>query len=137
MKREPKILIIDTQPYHKMVQSRALESYFHQFRKENLMQIFSDDRIPCKGQCEYLYQITDYDLLKCRFNKKHKVGKVYSYKDLPLEWNINAKRIRKPKNRGPLYRFLRKAIWKKSYWNTAELEKLVSDFCPDFIFVGF
>ena len=45
----PKILIISAQPYNESEQSRTLDSYFHSFPNENLVQIFSDARIPQKG----------------------------------------------------------------------------------------
>lgn len=135
--RQPKILIVDTQPFNKMVQSRALDSYFHQIAKANLMQIFSDARTPVKGQCETLYQITDYSLLKRRFCRRQQVGRLFRYEDLSTEFSNDQGSLKKPKSKGPVYRFIRNVIWKKTYWDTEELEKLVETFQPDFIFVGF
>ena len=137
MNKEAKILIVGTQPYNKTIQSRAFDSYFHQFKKANLAQIFSDARTPCKGHCEKLFQITDYRLLKHRFNRKIKTGKIFRYDELPEEWTDLSVKTYKPKKRGPIYRFLRKWIWKKKYWDTPELEEFVADFSPNYIFIAF
>lgn len=137
MKRQPRILIIDTQPYNKMVQSRALDSYFHQFDFKNLAQIFSDARTPCKGHCHKLFQITDKRLVKARFNKKNKTGKTFYREDLEDSWTTMNNSGYKPRHKGPLYRFLRKKIWDKKYWDSNGLEEFVASFNPDYIFVGF
>lgn len=139
MSRQPKILIVGTQPYNKVVQSRAFDSYFKQFDHANLMQIFSDARTPCKGHCETLIQITDKRLFKRRFNKKIKVSKVFKREELPDHWNEeqSVNRDYKPKKRGPIFRFIRKWIWNKKYWNNEEVENLVKDFNPDYIFIAF
>lgn len=138
MKKQPKILIVDTQPYNTMVQSRALDSYFHKFKNENLMQIFSDPRTPCKGHCSILYQITDKQLFLRRFGKKNKVGRVFNISDLKAEWHSSdIQKVYRPKNKTPLYRFIRKLVWKKRYWLTKELDTIVDSFQPDFVFVGF
>ena len=135
---QPKVLIIAAQPYNKTNQSRSYDSFFHQFDKENLAQVFSDARTPCKGHCAQLFQITDKSLIKRRFSKRNKVGRLFHYDDLPVEW-IDQNHIKqfKPKKKGPIYRFLRKFIWNKKYWDTPELEKFVSDFRPDCLFLAF
>lgn len=137
MDKEAKILIVGTQPYNKTVQSRAFDSYFHQFKKTNLAQIFSDARVPCKGHCDELFQITDYRLLKRRVNSKIKTGRLFRYDELLEEWTDLSVKTYKPKNRGPLYRFMRKWIWKKKYWDTLELEEFVANFSPNYIFIAF
>lgn len=137
MNKQPRILIIDTQPYNKMVQSRALESYFHQFDYDNLAQVFSDARTPCKGHCNKLFQITDKRLFKARFSKKIKTGKVFLRDQLENEWKDMGQSSFKPKHKGPFYRLVRKWIWNKKYWDTTDLEDFVRDFKPDYIFVGF
>lgn len=120
-----------------MVQSRALESYFHQFNYDNLAQIFSDARTPCKGHCNKLFQITDKRLFKARFSKKIKIGKEYLRDCLDDEWKAMQKKTFKPKHKGPLYRLLRKWIWNKKYWDTPELEDFVRNLKPNYIFIGF
>ena len=136
--KQPKILIVAAQPYNKTNQSRSYDSFFHQFDKNNLVQIFSDSRVPCKGHCSLLYQITDKQLLKARLHGRKKVGRIFKFEDLPNEWNYEtSQKGFTPKKKGPVYRFLRKFIWKKKYWDTEELEKFVSDFNPNCIFLAF
>ena len=85
----PRVLIVGTVPYNKRSTSRAFEAYFHGWEKENLAQVFSNTRTPCKGHCGTLFQITDHRLLKRRFNKKTDTGKIFRYEDLPDEWVDN------------------------------------------------
>lgn len=138
--KQPRILILCTQPYHPMCQSRSLDSYFHSFPRDQLCQVFSDARTPIKGLCASLYQITDYQLL-CRWKKRNTtVGRIYYYDDLPKE-SINEKRhldkAKKWKGDG-LYRFVRKLLWKKRFWNTQEFQKWICNVAkPDAIFLCF
>lgn len=48
---------VRTVPYNKKSTSRALESYFSNWEKESLAQIFFNTKKPAKGHCETLYQI--------------------------------------------------------------------------------
>ena len=132
----PKILIVAPQPYNKNEQSRSMESYFHQVDKENLAQIFSDARTPSKGNCATMFQITDVRLVKRRFKKSVETGHVFKWDDLPDNAEKPIKRY-KPKHKTPLYRFLRKWVWHKKYWDTPELEKFVDEFKPDYVFMVF
>ena len=59
----PKLLIVGTVPYNRQLSSRAFESYFKNWEKENLAQIFSNPKEPIKGHCGTLYQITDKRML--------------------------------------------------------------------------
>ena len=134
---EKKILIVGTQPYNKNIQSRAFESYFHNFKKENLRQIFSSRNIPPKGHCESLYQITDERLIKKRFNRKINVGKFFNYADLsesPIILNTALSKVSKTK--GPFQKLIRKLVWKKKYWLTDSLEKWIDEFKPEVIFIA-
>lgn len=132
----PNVLIVGTQPYNKMVQSRSFDSYFHYWRKENLAQVFSDARTPVKGQCETLYQITDKRLIKARTNKQDP-GKIFHYDELPEEWTSVTGAHKSPKKKTPLLKLLRKMIWRKKYWNTPQFNKWLEDFKPEAVFISF
>lgn len=133
-----KILIVGTQPFNRSNQSRAFDSYFHLFPNSDLLQIFSDARVPCKGHCSKLFQIKDIDLLKKVFLPWHKAGKCYFRDDLKEAWTkdemINPY---SPKKRGTISYWLRKILWRKCLWKSSELEKLVSEFKPDVVFISF
>ena len=142
----PKIMIVGTVPYNKRSTSRAFEAYFHNWEKENCAQIFSNTRTPCKGHCGTLFQITDQRMLKRRFDKKVKTGKIFKYEDLPDEWadnelELKGNAIKKAYRFGarhtPFTHLLRKLVWKKKYWCTDELNEWLDDFHPDCVFLSF
>lgn len=142
----PRVLIVGTVPYNKRSTSRAFEAYFHNWEKENLAQVFSNTRTPCKGHCGTLFQITDYRLLKRRFNKKTDTGKIFRYEDLPEEWvdndlEIKSDSVKKMYKIGarhtPFTHLIRKAIWKKKFWCTEKFNKWLDEFNPECVFLSF
>lgn len=142
----PRVLIVGTVPYNKRSTSRAFEAYFHNWEKENLAQVFSNTRTPCKGHCGTLFQITDYRLLKRRFNKKIETGRVFEYENLPDEWIDNDLEIKSASVKGmykigarhtPCTHLIRKTIWKKKYWCTEKFNKWLEKFNPECIFLSF
>lgn len=143
---QPRVLIIGTVPYNKKSMSRAFESYFAGWEKENLAQIFSHTKTPCKGHCSTLYQITDKRILKRHFSKKVRTGKIFQYENLPEEWTDNnleiggssfSKLYRFGKKHTPFTHLLRKWLWKRKYWNTEELNKWLDEFQPECVFLSF
>ena len=142
----PKILIVGTVPYNEKSTSRAFDAYFHYWEKENLRQIFSNTKTPCKGHCGKLYQITDRRILKRWFNPDIKTGKEFFYHDLPDSWEENSlelenKALEKAYKLGskhtPLTHLLRGILWRKKFWCTEELENWVEKFKPECIFLAF
>jgi hypothetical protein len=129
-------LIIGTQPFNKMVQSRAFDSYFHYWEKENLQQIFSDSRSPLKGHCGELYQITDHRLVSARTTKKDP-GVIFVYKKLKQNWTGTESKHFAPKFKPPLLRLIRKRIWNRKFWITPKLNRWVEKFNPEIIFLSF
>lgn len=143
---ETRILIVGTVPYNEQSTSRAFNTYFCNYEHNQLAQIFSNNRIPCKGHCETIYQITDSSLLKRRFSKKQQVGKIYNYDELPDTWNetnivkqnkILDKLYAIGKRKTPINYLMRKALWNKKYWNTPQLNKWLEDFNPTIVFLSF
>lgn len=143
---ETRILIVGTVPYNEQSTSRAFNTYFCNYDHNQLAQIFSNNRIPCKGHCETLYQITDSSLLKRRFSKKEQVGKIYNYDELPDAWNetnivkqnkILDKLYAIGKRKTPINYLIRKVLWNKKYWNTPQLNKWLEDFNPTIVFLSF
>ena len=142
----PRVLIVGTVPYNKRSTSRAFEAYYHNWEKENLAQVFSNTRTPCKGHCGKLFQITDHRLLKRRFNKKTDTGKIFGYEDLPEEWvdndlEIKSDSVKKMYKIGarhtPFTHLIRKAIWKKKFWCTEKFNKWLDEFNPECVFLSF
>ena len=144
---KPKILIVGTVPYNQNSTSRAFDAYFHYFSKENLAQIFSNTKTPCKGHCGTLYQITDYQMLQRWKHQSKETGKIFYYDDLPNEWKdnndleINSEEARRAYKLGrkhtPLIYLLRGMLWRKKYWCTPKLIKWLDNFRPDCVFLSF
>lgn len=142
----PRILIVGTVPYNTQSTSRAFDSYFHFWNKDNLAQIFSNTKKPCKGHCGTLYQITDQRLLKRWFNRKVKTGVVYNYDELPDAWEngdleVNSKVISRlysiGSRKNSLIYLIRKLIWRKKFWCTDELNRWLNAFKPECVFLSF
>ena len=142
----PRVLIVGTVPYNKKSTSRAFESYFSGWEKENLAQIFSNTKTPCKGHCETLFQITDSRMLKRRLNKKVDTGVIYRYEDLPDEWTDTSLEVDSKVHTGlyklgrkhsPLTHLGRKFVWRKKYWCTEKLNAWLDEFRPQCVFLSF
>ena len=85
----PRVLIVGTVPYNTKSTSRAFDAYFHYWEKENIAQIFSNTKKPCKGHCETLFQITDHRVLQRWMGKEVDTGVIYHYDELETEWKDN------------------------------------------------
>jgi len=131
-----KLLIVAPQPYRGTNQSRSQASYFGTFSQSELAQIFSDARPPIKGLCGRFFQISDGELLRRRIFKPRDT--IFWRDDLSESDvdAVNCTRLPKPRRKTGFYRFLRRWVWKKKYWDTAALERFVADFEPDAVFVA-
>ncbi len=144
---QPRVLIVGTIPYNPNTSSRAFDAYFNGWDRGNLRQIFSNTKTPTKGHCSSLYQITDQRLLKRRFGKIKEVGVIYNYEELPEVWEdssnleVNSKVTEKLYRLGSkdsaLKHLLRKALWKRKYWNTEKLRTWLDEFNPECVFLAF
>ena len=142
----PRVVIVGTVPYNKKSTSRAFDAYCHYWEKENIVQIFSNTKKPCKGHCEKLYQITDYRMLQRWLGKKINTGVPYYYDDLDIEWkdndleldNANAEAAYKFGGKHtPLTHLLRGVLWREKFWRTEELDRWLNDFKPECVFLAF
>lgn len=142
----PRVLIVGTVPYNKKSTSRAFEAYFHNWEKENLAQIFSNTKKPCKGHCGTLYQITDHKMLKRWFSPKVDTGVIFEYDQLETEWADNDLEVgnaaaeqayRLGAKHTPLTHFLRGILWRKKFWCTPKLNAWLDEFRPECVFLSF
>ena len=142
----PRILIVGTVPYNKKSTSRAFEAYFCHWERENLAQIFSNTKTPCKGHCGRLFQITDQRMLKRWFRPSVKTGREFRYEDLPEEWTDNDLEVgsqvvtglyRAGSRRTSLTHLLRGVLWRKRFWCTPELNRWMDEFRPECVFLAF
>lgn len=140
-----RVLIVGTVPYNKKSTSRAFDAYFHNWEKENLVQIFSNTKTPCKGHCSELYQITDHRVLKRFLGHKVETGKIFYDRDLPDEWEDNdlevgekaAKAYHLGAKHSALTHLLRGLLWRKKLWCTDQLNQWLDRFQPECVFLAF
>lgn len=142
----PRLLIVGTVPYNNRSTSRAFDAYFHYWEKENIAQIFSNTKKPCKGHCETLYQITDQRLLRRWMGKKIETGVIYRYDELEDEWKDSDLELgseaaeaayRIGRKHTPFTHLLRGLLWRKKFWCTDRLLKWLDDFRPECVFLAF
>lgn len=143
---KPKVLIVGTVPYNKKSTSRAFESYFSGWEKENLAQVFSNTKKPTKGHCGSFYQITDRQMLKSRLNKNYETGLIYSSEELEDEWTDNSLEVKEALFRRmyyigskhtPMTHLIRKWVWKKKLWCTEKFNAWLEEFKPQCVFLSF
>lgn len=142
----PRVLIVGTVPYNVKSTSRAFDAYFHNWEKENLAQIFSNTKRPCKGHCGMLYQITDQRMVKCWLNPNYDPGLVFQYEELGEQWMDNdlevgrgvaEKAYRFGQKHTPLTHLLRGVLWRKCFWHTRKLDEWLERFKPECVFLAF
>lgn len=142
----PRLLIVGTVPYNTKSTSRAFDAYFHYWEKENIAQIFSNTKKPCKGHCETLFQITDHRMMKRWMRKKIDTGVIFHYDELEEEWTDTdlelgseaAEAVYKfGRKHTPLTHLLRGMLWRKRFWCTDKLNNWLDEFIPECVFLAF
>ena len=135
----PRILIVASVTYRKDNQSRAADTYFHNWPKNHLRQIFSSTEKPLKGHCSSFYQITDLDLFKSIFHKNDSIGNIINDDETSEYQDKNDSKPSKIaflKKKTFLRYYLRKMLWSKKRWLTKKLEQWVDDFKPEILYCG-
>lgn len=142
-----RLLIVGTVPYNRQSTARAFDAYFHNWEKENIAQVFSNNAVPPKGHCGTLYQITDERLVKKWCGKIKDPGIIYNYDILPDETNFQKAEANSQGLMSQLYKIgrshtpfthlMRKVLWRKKYWNTPQFNKWLDDFRPECVFLSF
>lgn len=145
-RNNPRVLIVGTVPYNKKATSRAFDAYFHEWEPENLAQIFSHPKQPCKGHCGTLYQITDHKMLDRWLGRKIKTGKVFLREELEDDWKDADPNLEKTsvqaayrvgRKHTALTHLLRGVLWRKRFWCTPELNEWLDRFAPECVFLSF
>lgn len=142
----PRLLIVGTVPYNTKSTSRAFDAYFHYWEKDNIAQIFSHTKTPCKGHCETLYQITDKRMLQRWLGKKTDTGVIYHRENLPDEWTDTNLELGDSTTEAiykigwkhtPFTHLMRGIVWRKRFWCTEKLNKWLDQFEPECVFLAF
>lgn len=142
----PRLLIVGTVPYNTKSTSRAFDAYFHYWEKENIAQIFSNTKKPCKGHCETLFQITDHRILQRWMGKHIEPGVIYHYDELEDEWTDTDLELDSEAAEA-VYKFGRKhtafthlmrgLLWRKRFWCTDKLNNWLDGINPECVFLAF
>ncbi len=140
-----RVLIVGTVPYNEKSSSRAFDAYFHNWEKENIAQIFSHTKTPCKGHCGELYQITDQRMLQRFLGRQCETGKIFHYDDLPDSWADSSPEVNGAASKAyhlgakhtALTHLLRGVLWRKKNWCTPELNDWLDSFRPEAVFLAF
>ena len=142
----PRVLIVGTVPYNEKSTSRAFDAYFHNWEKENLAQIFSNTKKPCKGHCGTLYQITDQRILHCWIGRREDTGVIFKYEELTDAWtntdlevgsNVIVDAYKIGSRHTPFTHLMRGLLWRKKFWCTKKLNDWLDEFRPECVFLAF
>lgn len=144
----PRLLIVGTVPYNRQSTSRAFDAYFHNWPHDRIAQVFSNAAEPLKGHCGKLFQITDKMMLDRWLHRNATVGKTFVRDELkdeatklrehnPEQVGTVSALYRFGQKHSPLTHLLRKALWRKKYWNTPQFNHWLEDFNPDCVFLSF
>ena len=142
----PRILIVGTVPYNRKSTSRAFDAYFHFWERENVAQVFSNTKTPCKGHCDRLWQITDQRMVRRWFDRSIQTGREFRYADLPDTWESTDLETgsaaadcayRLGSRHTPLTHLLRGALWRRRFWCTPEFNAWLDEFRPECVFLAF
>ena len=142
----PRLLIVGTVPYNTKSTSRAFDAYFHYWEKDNIAQIFSNTKKPCKGHCETLFQITDHRMLQRWMGKKVNTGIIFHYNELKDEWTDTSLELgselaetvyKYGQKHTPFTHLMRGVLWRKRFWCTEKLNNWLDEFDPECVFLAF
>lgn len=138
----PKVLIIS----HEVINldtsvGKTLHSYFSEWPKEKLCQIYLHLEIPTTHKCEKYFRITDFDILKS-LNLFIKPGRVFDKDDINenlktarADVGMKKKIYQKGRQRKNWMFILRNMLWGIGTWKNKKLIEWVENNRPDVIFL--
>lgn len=134
MKNRPKVLVVSHNAFSKCFNNgKTLASFFSQFPRENLAQLYFRDEVPDFSACEHFFRITDRQAIRSLFYRGNPVGEV-------VVEGAGSQRISDDEtspvkvSKTPFTLLVRDAIWFLSRWRSALLIKWITEFKPDVIF---
>lgn len=136
-----KVLIISHNPMsHKHSIGKTLLSFFSEFKKEELCQLYIHTGLPDSDVCSSFYRVTDKDVLKGVFSRRVKGGEVVAeLPDRKIESNSNGfygKLYASPKKRNPDRELFRDLMWSISPWYNKNLKSWIEAQKPTCIFAA-
>lgn len=133
-----KVLLLSHNPvstYNAM--GKTLLAFLDAFHKEEVCQLYIYPTYPSADVCSSFYRITDRDVLKSFCSFRLPGGSVESThigQTAPgYESAWDAKLYGSPRNRSPLVRLAREALWRMSHWFHRDLKQWIRQEKPDCI----
>lgn len=137
----PKVLIIS----HNIIgltsnMGKTLHTYFENWPKDKLCQLFFHSEVPTTHLCEEYFRISDFDNVNAllRFRKP---GTVLTAKDIEeyrkstrIDSGKQAQIYQKGRSRKPWMYIARNALWSLGLWKTKKLDAWIRQCKPDVIF---
>lgn len=139
-----KVLIISHNPMsQKHSIGKTLMSFFSEFKKDDICQLYIHNGVPDSGTCKAYYQMTDKDVLKGVYSRKvnGKSGSVseVSTDSLSVDTESNdiyQKIYSSSKRRNPSREILRDIMWSISPWYNQDLKDWLDLQKPTCIFAA-
>ena len=137
----PKVLVISHNVFGRNVSmGKTLSTYFENWPKEKLCQIYFRAEVPTTHICEQYFRITDFDLLKDPFQADNR-GDILTAADIEPDrvtskndyGHITALYQTGSKHKPWTY-FARNTLWKLRSWENPKLDQWVRNCHPDVIF---
>ena len=137
----PKVLIIS----HNVIglngnMGKTLHSYFEDWPKEKLCQLYFHSEVPTTYLCEQYFRVTDFDQVKASYTFR-RPGDVLTRKDIApdrvttrIDEGRKAAIYRKGIQRKPWIYLARNSIWKLGLWKSKQLDRWIRECKPDVIF---
>lgn len=133
----PNILIISPVPFSENSSARTLNTFFKDWDRKSIAQIYFHLQKPNSNLCNNYYQITDVDMLKSFF-KKSNIGTIHKASYFENKQNDEPNKYegfyKFGKRKLPFIHFGRDFIWNKKKWKNEKFDNWVSEFNPDIIF---
>lgn len=118
---------------------KTLVSYFKDFGRENLAQLYIHSEVPTSDICDNYYRVTDKEMIKSIFGCK--TGSVLTEADIATsratsrtDSGREAQLYQRARKRTPIIYMMRNLWWRLGHWNNKKFKAWVDSFNPDCVF---
>lgn len=133
----PKILVVSNNSFSTTQNNgKTLFSFFENYPKANVSQLYFYDNYPDVGSVRNYYRITDKNIIKNYLKIESTCGGIISpQQQITNDGKRNKFSIVKPSlYKNDFFRILREKIWDTNIWKTEELDNWIDEIKPDIIF---
>lgn len=142
--RLPKVLVISITVWRDDSPIRTLPELFSCWERDRIAQIYTRAGLPDNSICDRYFRIDENSVMKSVFKRRTVTGKVVENQQNVSGVNAEEKASLDAENsryaaahrkHSWFMTLCREAVWRFGKWKSKELDKFVSDFDPDVIFV--